>query len=120
MSDLDSDARAFRERVIDHLRLVASAEAQLRYEADVPIADVPAELVCGFVDDIYHPKSELMLRTFESDELERLAEFHGRLIVASDAFDRDGAQTVSAILLVPEWRSVMDFAKRLVVGLERG
>ena len=37
-----------RRAVLEHVALIASAEAQLHYEASVPIADVPAELVSGF------------------------------------------------------------------------
>lgn len=72
----DASAQAYRDALVEHVELVASAEAQLEYEADVPIADVPAELICGFVDDLYHPKSESMLGGFTEAELKSLAEFY--------------------------------------------
>ena len=114
---MEEQAQKFRAAVLEHIRLVASAGAQLKYEKDVPIAQVPAELICGFVDDIYHPKSELMLAAFTNDELRDLAEFYGRLCIASEAFSREDATTVKEILKIPEWRSVMTFAKQLAVYL---
>lgn len=117
---MDVEARSFRRSVIDHVELVASAAAQLRYEAEVPNADVPAELISGFVDDLFHPKSELMLAAFTGEEMKSLAEFYGRLCVAADAFGRDRVRTVSDIHKISEWRSVMAFAKALALELERG
>jgi hypothetical protein len=117
---MDAQVRSIREAVIEHLKLVASAHAQLRYETDVPIADVPGELISGFCDDLFRPKSKSLLEAFTENELRSLAEFYGRMCVASDAFERDGALSVRAILKIPEWRSVMAFAKDLVVELERG
>jgi hypothetical protein len=58
-----------------------------------------------------------MLAAFTNDELKYLAEFYGRLCVASDAFSRERASTVREILKIVEWRSVMTFAKQLVADL---
>ena len=114
---MEERALEFRTAVLAHIRLVASAEAQLKYEIDVPIAQVPAELICGFVDELYQPKSELMLTGFTNDELKGLAELYGRLCAASEAFSREDASTVQEILKIPEWRSVMSFAKQLAADL---
>ena len=43
---------AIRAEVLSHLELLASPELQARYERDVEIADVPAELVCVWFDDL--------------------------------------------------------------------
>lgn len=118
--DIDVEVRSFRRSVIDHVELVASAVAQLRYETEVPGADVPAELVSGFVDDLFHPKSELMLTAFTSEEMKSLAEFYGRLCVAADAFARESVRTVSDIHKISEWRSLMAFAKALAIHIEKG
>ena len=42
--------------LIDEIDLLAHRSKQLQYEQSVPIANVPAELVCGFCDDLYYPK----------------------------------------------------------------
>jgi len=40
------------DQYLEFLRLQAGPEAQLRHERDVPIANVPAELVCMWFDDL--------------------------------------------------------------------
>lgn len=42
-------------RMINLLRLLSSDQEQLNYQTDIPIAAVPAELVCVWFDDQYHP-----------------------------------------------------------------
>jgi hypothetical protein len=116
---MNGDSKAYRQRVIDEIEGLASPSDQMKYERHVPIADVPAELICGFVDDLYHPKSELFLNAFTSDELKSLAELYGRLCVASEAFTKNDCHSVADIQKLPEWRSVMAFAKDLVVELKR-
>jgi hypothetical protein len=108
-----------RQAVLAHVALVASAGAQIDHERSTPTADVPAELICGFVDDLYHPKSQALLDAFTEAELRDLAEFYGRLCVASEAFERADARSVVAILKLPDWRSTMVFAKDLHVRLQR-
>jgi hypothetical protein len=108
-----------RQAVLEHVALVASARAQIEYERSVPVADVPAELICGFVDDLYHPKSQALLDAFTEAQLRDLAELYGRLCVAREAFERVDAHTVDAILKLPEWRSTVAFARDLSVRLRR-
>lgn len=66
----------FRRNVVELLQLLADRGAQIQYERDVPIADVPAELVCMWFDDLYHPKDETFRSAFTPSELDVLAEFH--------------------------------------------
>lgn len=114
---MDEISHSLRKNVVDHVALVASPSAQLEYERSVPIADVPSELICGFCDDLYHPKSPALLEAFTEDELRDLAELFGRLCIAARAFERDGACAVNEILKIPEWRSTVAFAKGLHVRL---
>jgi hypothetical protein len=116
---MKEESKAYRQRVVEVIEGLANPLDQMKYEHDVPIADVPAELICGFVDDLYHPKSELFLNAFTSEELKSLAELYGRLCVASDAFAKHDRHCVAEIQKLPEWRSVMGFAKNLVVELKR-
>ena len=61
---------------INTLQLIADIEAQKSYEANVPIADVPAELVNQWFDDFYHPDSDWYKEPFTNNELDVLGEFH--------------------------------------------
>jgi len=70
------DCQNYRQATRDVLRLLASLDQQLAYARDVPIADVPAELVCIWFDDLYHPESALFRASFSESEARRLAEFH--------------------------------------------
>lgn len=115
---MNEDSKAYRQRVIDKIEGIANPSAQIEYERNVPIADVPAELVIGFVDDLYHPKSELFLNAFTSDELKDLAELYGRLCVANDAFIKNDCHSVADIQKLSEWRSVMAFAQELLIELK--
>src|SRR5436190_14097080 len=69
------DVAHLRRSIIDLLRLLADADAQLEYERSVPIANVPAELFCMWADDQYHPDSDLFRAAFAPDEVEVLAIF---------------------------------------------
>jgi hypothetical protein len=65
-----------RQEVLRLLRLISSVDLQVQYENDVPIADVPGELVCQWFDDLYHPKSTLFQAAFSEVERARLAGFN--------------------------------------------
>lgn len=106
-----------RQSIHDEVRLLSSAQAQLDYERSAPTADVPAELICGFVDDLYRPKSAEFIEAFTEGELKDLAELYGRLCVASDAFLREEASSVSDILKIAEWRTTIMYAKELCARL---
>lgn len=117
--NMNDESKDYRKRVVEEIELLASPSDQMKYERDVPIADVPAELVCGFVDDLYHPKSELFLNAFAEQELKSLSELYGMICIASKVFNNMDRLSVSDIQKVPEWPSVMAFAKDLVVELKR-
>ena len=108
--------RFYREHILEHLKLVASAEAQLEYERTVPIADVPAELIEGFP---FHPKSPDFIDSFTEDELKDIAQFYGWTRIASEAFKKAGGVSVTDFLKLPEWRDTMAFAKDLHARLTR-
>jgi hypothetical protein len=125
MGDLASRAMSmkmesnnFRAQVEEWVVLLSSASQQVQYERDVPIADVPAELVCRFVDDLFHPKGDLFLAAFSEREIKGLAELYGMIRIASKAFRAENCHSVADIQKVPEWRAVMAFAKDLAVELK--
>jgi hypothetical protein len=57
-----------RDGIRDLLALRADLERQRAYERDVPIAQVPAELVCMWFDDLYHPEHAAFRRAFSPVE----------------------------------------------------
>ena len=65
--------RAF---TIQTIQLIADLDAQVQYKRDVPIADVPSELVCSWFDDVYHPEYEKYCAAFTQEELDVLSEFN--------------------------------------------
>ena len=83
---MNEESKSYRKRVIEEIELLASPSTQMQYERDVPIADSPSELICQFVDGLYHPKDEVFLNAFTAEELRSLAELYGMLCIASKAF----------------------------------
>jgi len=116
---MKDESKKYRKSVIEMIELLGSPSEQMKYERDVPIADVPAELICGFADDLYHPKSELFLNAFTEEELKSLAELYGKICIASDAFTKNKCHSVSDIQKLQEWRAVIAFSKDLIVELRR-
>ena len=98
-----------REAIIEEIELLSLPSKQLEYEKKVPTANVPAELICGFCDDLYHPKSHEFLSQFTEDELKGLAHLYG---VLSEAASIE-ASSVSDLLKHDKWRTVVAVAKEL-------
>ncbi len=70
------DQNHIRPGILKLLDLLGDAAAQQRYEHEVPIANVPAELVCMWFDDSYQPESPAFRSAFTASELQLLAEFN--------------------------------------------
>jgi len=100
---------SIRQAIIDEIELLSSPSKQLEYEKNVPIANVPAELICGFCDDLYVPESEQILSEFSPEELNGLAHLY-RLLVDASKID---IGSVSELLKLSEWRRVVSLAKDL-------
>lgn len=108
-----------RDRVVECIELLARPAEQLNYEKNVPIADIPAELVCMFADDLFHPKMAEFVDAFSEEELKLLAELYGLVVVAARTFSNLNCHRVSDALKIPEWRSVISCAKRIEEELNR-
>jgi len=106
---------SIRKAIITEIELLSLPSKQLEYEKNVPIANVPAELICGFCDDLYHPKSEQMLSLFNEDELKDLAHLYGLLCEAAPI----EAASVSELLKHDKWRAVVTLAKELSAYYDR-
>lgn len=94
-----------RKAVLEHVLLLASPAEQG--------ACLPDELVCGFVDDLFHPKSPEFVDAFDEEELKDLAELYGILCLAARSFSNEKDRTVSNFQKNLVFREVMAFAKEL-------
>ena len=110
---MDDRSKTLRAAVLEHITLLARASLQTQYEKDVPAANVPAELICGFCDDLFHPKSRIFLDAFSAQEVRELAILYGLLHVASRKIGEVAPLQVTDLQRLPEWRSVMAYAKEL-------
>ena len=113
---MKKESRSCREGVIASIEVLASPSVQLKYELDVPIAQVPFEVVYGF-ENVIRFKSEVFVNAFTEQELKSLAELYGMCCIADRAIK--DCHSMVEVHKVPEWRSVMNFAKDLVVELKR-
>lgn len=110
---MEKESKAIRRAVIEEIDLLAHASLQAKYETDVPVANVSAELFCRFCDDLFHPKSQTFLDAFSEEEIKDLAALYGLMHLASKAIDDSEILSVADLQKRPEWRSVMNFAKEL-------
>jgi len=116
---MDTKTKEFRLEVLEHIKLLASASLQSRYEKEVPAADVPAELFSRFCDDLFHPNWQTFLDAFTADEIRDLAVLYGLLHVASQEIAQFNSPSVADLRKLPAWRSVMAYAKELDANLRR-
>lgn len=94
-----------RELYRELLVLLSDSDAQLAYEVNVPIANVPAELVCMWFDDLYLPDSVLFRDSFSPEEAVVLAEFNSTYDAYEDKLPMD--EGVVALHASSEWATVM-------------
>ena len=100
---------SIRIAIIEEIELLSLPSKQLEYEKNVSIANVPAELICGFCDDLYHPKSNELLSQFTEEELKGLAHLYGVLVEAS----KIEVSSVNELLKHQKWQAVVAVAKEL-------
>ncbi|MDP6027844.1 MAG: hypothetical protein QGE95_11725 [Arenicellales bacterium] len=106
----------YRKQVLETVEIFARPSMQQEYEANVPIVNVPEELVCDFP---FFPKDPEFIDAFLHDELLGIAELYGMVCIAADRIDALGCQSVADMLKVLEWRNVIAFAKDFEVLLNR-
>ena len=99
-----------RSAIVEELELLADLEAQRAYERNVPIADVPAELFCGWFDDTYHPTSPAFIQAFSEDERRVLADFNERFDSESNEIGRD-LPSLAELQALPAWEQVASSAQ---------
>jgi hypothetical protein len=67
-----------RRNIINALKLIASPEAQLEYQQQVPIADVVGEIFCGWADDSFSQSDTRLRALFTDCEWAALVAFDSR------------------------------------------
>jgi len=92
----------------EFVKLLASASEQLRCEREGLMGHVPTELICGYCDDLFHPKDPVFISAFSARELKDLSVLYGLVYLAGG---RSGISTVTELQKTSEWRQVMAFAK---------
>ena len=125
--ELESWRRAFREQVLDHLEMLGDFQRQLDYQRNVPIADVVAELLCQWFDDLgfgdeRRRGSHEFGTTFTETEWDVLDEFS---TLFDDAIRRVEARTwpspeLAALQGHPEWSRLAAAANSVAARLRHG
>lgn len=106
----------FKKIVIAQLKILSSAEEQVNYQKNIPIADTPAELFCGWFDDVYHPETDLFKSTFSEDEQKVLAEFNDFFKKREEKIPTTSLEEMQKN---KEWNEIMEKAKETLKLLNR-
>jgi hypothetical protein len=99
-----------RKFIRETLELWSSEKAQLEYQDNVPIADVPSELFCWWGDHFYDPtlyssEEDYSKDSFTSGEMILLKEFD---VVLNEAVENtpDTLPHISEFIKTDEWKKV--------------
>jgi hypothetical protein len=111
----DADTDQSRTVIRQLLELIGDPEAQRSYELDVPIADVPAELVCMWFDEHDHPDSAWFFEAFTDDERAVLAAFDQFHQLRLDALPT--TSRIEELQRSKEWGEIMDQANATLIQL---
>jgi hypothetical protein len=105
---------AIRESIKDVLEMLASKTEQTCYEQNVPIADVPSELVCMWFDDMYHPESWQHKEAFSAEEQKILSAFNAFYRARS----KNLPNTLTAMHADIQWNEIVGEARRTLESIK--
>jgi hypothetical protein len=111
----DTDADQTRRSIHELLVLIGDRDAQRAYERDVPIANVPAELICMWFEDHYHPAAGWFVSAFSADELAELAAFNDFYRARTDNLPTSGG--IDVLQKAREWGEIVNRARATLVRL---
>lgn len=106
----------FRASIIALLETLSSKKLQEQYQEEVPIANVSAELVCGWFDDLYHPKAPGFAASFREAELQALSSFHQVFESLVDSLPKTGG--LQAFWDTPAWDQIGTAAAQALQAFE--
>lgn len=98
-----------RQIIIGLLDLISDPDDQRKYEAEVPIASVPGELICMWFDDHYHPSKAWFIRAFSASERRVLEQFAAFYRAQLPHIRR--LKSVADLHAEPRWTAVMNAAR---------
>ena len=104
-----------RNQLLESLQMLADLQAQIDYERRVPNANVPAELVCDWFDDLAIEQGTAML---EPGDATLVAEFTRLFEVRLDELPTAGG--VAALHASTAWHEIVRAARTTLAALERG
>ena len=98
-----------RNRIIEYLELASSFERQREYEANVPIAYVPSEVICQWEDCVDEGRFEWCgPPVFSRAEIEAMKKFHATWDLVADHVS--GRPRLEEVQTLPEWVQLRDAA----------
>ena len=112
----DTDRSTTRRLFRNLLELLSDPDAQLEYEQEVPIANVPAELVEMWFSDHYHPQASWFAESFSAEERAALAGFNGFYSSLVDTLPLDSG--VRVLQASEAWPRIMERAAHTLARLE--
>jgi hypothetical protein len=107
-------SQEFRASMQELLELIASKEQQLAYQTNVPIADVAAELLCMWFDDMFHPDTDLFQSSFSQKEIEQLSSFNK----SYDILAKKLPGTLEEYHKNKEWSQIMEQAHKTLANIQ--
>lgn len=116
---ISEEFKGYRQRIIDCLRLLSSAEEQIRYQESVQ-ANAPDELLCMWFDDLAMPESlkpgSLVLAANEIAAIEKFSEKFDKVGVL---IRRPNEITLEELLKTQAWQSIIVDASNLLQELHK-
>ena len=97
-----------RDVITGLLELIGDLDEQIAYEQNVPIANVPQELVVMWFHDSYHPEWPTFIEAFSAHELAVLAEFNDFYDARVDSLPADAG--VADLQVTPQWAEISEKA----------
>jgi hypothetical protein len=106
-----------RRGIVDLLQLLSSPDRQRDYERTVPMASVPAELLCMWFEDQYLPESPSFRLCFSPPELEAMAVF-SNYFAEHEKLLPDTPNGIQSWMETETWQNIMQEAGRVLAALE--
>jgi hypothetical protein len=105
---------SIRRNLVEHVAVLANADAQLRYEREVPHVRAHIELVESFYDS-YLPGDSVFEAAFSPEERECLAELDRKLELCL----LSNVHSVSDLVAMSSWQSLIQQAGEVLATLKK-
>ncbi|HLF53193.1 hypothetical protein [Flavobacterium sp.] len=116
-SKLEKVAQQIRKNILENLNLWSSKESQLKFQSDVPSAQVSDELF-NLWDDDYQPESEIHKMAFNEKERQALEKFNTLLNIISEKTPQN-LPNIEEFILTKEWLELNELAKEVVIEMNK-